>query len=82
MTDATLVTIHGFWSSPATWERLERGLVHGRATARPTYPPVRLPLPQRSLGCRFSRRASQITTISPRLWPLSTRFNLRERQTL
>jgi pimeloyl-ACP methyl ester carboxylesterase len=22
MTDATLLTIHGFWSSPATWERL------------------------------------------------------------
>ena len=23
MVDATLVTIHGFWSSPATWKRLE-----------------------------------------------------------
>jgi hypothetical protein len=23
MVDATLVTIHGFWSSPATWDRLD-----------------------------------------------------------
>ena len=22
MVDATLVTVHGFWSSPATWDRL------------------------------------------------------------
>jgi hypothetical protein len=24
VTDATLVTIHGFWSSPATWEKLNK----------------------------------------------------------
>ena len=52
MVEATLVTVHGFWSSPATWDRLAavwqaddelNGLrIHGFGYPSPKKP--RLPL--------------------------------------
>lgn len=49
MVDATLVTIHGFWSSPATWDRLDAIWIADEQLRGLRIHPFRYPSPKRPL---------------------------------
>ena len=74
MIDLTLVTIHGFWSSPATWERLNAVWYADKRLRGLRIYPFSYPSPK-SHRCHFPRRASQTTTTLPRPSLPGTRSN-------
>ena len=64
MINATLVTIHGFWSSPATWERLNAVWSADEQLRGLRIHPFGYPSPKNP-ACPSRARAYPTTTTSP-----------------
>ena len=73
MIDATLVAIHGFGSSPATWNRLNAVWSADKGLRGLLIDPFGYPSPRVPQGGPSRLGASRITTTSPRALPTGTR---------